>query len=123
MLIDAIYSLLSTVNANTYPGVADQEVKVPFIVHAVAKTIPHPSKDGESTMDIAIYKIASYHDTQRGAQIQADSIRSLLDEYSGVQSSVYIDNIRFLDEENGYDAETDFYFTLQTYKIWINFNT
>jgi len=123
MLIDAIYSLLSAVNANTYPGVTEQEVDPPFIVHALAKTIPHPSKDGASTMDISIYKVASYAVTQTAAQTQANSVRTALDEYTGTLNSVYIDNIRFLDEENGYDQDQDLYFTLQTYKIWVNFNT
>lgn len=123
MLVEAIYSLLSQINANTYPGVTEQEVDPPFIVHAVSRTIPYPSKDGKSSMDIVIYKIASYDTTQTAAQTQADSIRTLIDEYSGVLNSVDIDKIRFVDEENGYDQQTDFYFTLQTYRIWINFNT
>jgi hypothetical protein len=123
MLIEAIYSLLSSVNTNTYPGVAEQEVDPPFVVHAIAKTIPNPSKDGASTMDIVIYKIASYDITQTAAQTQANAIRVILDEYSGVKNSVDINKIRFLDEENGYDGEQDLFFTLQTYRIWINFNT
>lgn len=123
MLIDAIYSLISSVNSSTYPGVTEQEVDPPFIVHAVARTIPHPSKSGDSTMDIVIYKIASYDTTQRTTQSQADAIRVILDEYTGVLNSVHIDRIRFVDEENGYDQATDFYFTLQTYRIWVNFNT
>ena len=123
MLVDAIYNLLSAVNANTYPGVTEQEVAPPFIVHSISRTIPHPSKDGESSMDIAICKVASYDTTQRGAQIQANSIRVVFDDYSGVNGLVDIDRIRFVDEESGYDPQTDFYFTLQTYRIWINFNT
>ena len=123
MLVDAIYSLLKTVNANTYPGVTEQEVDPPFIVHSVAKTIPYPTKDGASSKDEVVYKIASYDTTQRAAQVQADAIRVKIDEYSGVLNSVDIEVIRFVDEENGYDQQTDLYFTLQTYKIWVNFNT
>lgn len=123
MLIEAIYSLLSSVNTNTYPGVTEQEVDPPFVVHSVAKTIPHPSKDGESSMDVVVYKIASYDTTQTAAQTQADAVRAVLDDYTGVKNSVDIDRIRFVDEENGYDPQTDLYFTLQTYRIWINFNT
>lgn len=123
MLVDAIYSLLSPVNSNTYPGVTEQEVDPPFIVHSLARTIPYPSKDGASTMDVCIYKVASYAITQTAAQTQADAIRVVLDEYTGVKNSVDIDNIRFVDEENGYDQSTDLYYTLQTYRIWINFNT
>ena len=123
MLLDAIYTLLSSVNVSTYPGVTEQEVDPPFIVHSVARTIPHPSKDGASSMDIVIYKIASYDTTQRAAQTQADAIRVRLDNYTGVLNSVDIDRIVFVDEETGYDQQTDFYFTLQTYRIWINFNT
>jgi hypothetical protein len=123
MLLEAIYSLLSPINVNTYPGVTEQEVNAPFIVHALARTVPLPSKDGKSSMDMATYKIASYAETQTGAQTQADTIRTTLDEYSGVKNSVDINKIRFLDEENGYDQTQDLYFTLQTYRIWINFNT
>lgn len=123
MLVDAIYSLLSSVNTNTYPGVTEQEVDPPFVVHSVARTIPHPSKDGESSMDVVIYKIASYDTTQRASQTQADAIKALLDNYSGVVLLNDIDRIRFIDEENGYDAENDLFFTLQTYRIWLNFNT
>lgn len=123
MLIEALYSLLSTVNAKTYPGVTEQEVVAPFIVHAVAKTVPHPSKDGESTMDEIYYKIASYDSTQTAAQTQADAIRVKIDEYTGVLNSVDIDKIRYIDEENGYDQQTGLFFTLQTYRIWINYNT
>lgn len=123
MLIDAIYSILSAVNANTYPGVTEQEVDAPFIVHSVAKTIPHPSKDGESSMDIVIYKVASYDTTQRKAEIQADAVRTALDEYKGFIQSTDIDLIRFIDQETGYDVENDLYFALQTYRIWVNYNT
>ena len=123
MLIDAIYSILSAVNANTYPGVTEQEVDPPFIVHSVAKTIPHPSKDGESSMDIVIYKVASYDTTQRKAEIQAGSVRNALDEYKGFVSSTDIDLIRFVDQETGYDTDNDLYFALQTYRIWVNYNT
>jgi hypothetical protein len=123
MLSDAIYTLLLSVNTNTFPGVAEQEVDVPFIVHTTSRVIPHPSKDGESSMDIVIYKIASYDATQRAAQSQADSIRAVLDNYSGVVSSVDIDRIVFVDEQSGYDQQTDFFYTLQTYRIWVNFNT
>ena len=123
MLIDAIYSILSAVNANTYPGVTEQEVDPPFIVHSVAKTIPHPSKDGESSMDIVIYKVASYDTTQRKAEIQAASVRNALDEYKGFVSSTDIDLIRFVDQETGYDTDNDLYFALQTYRIWVNYNT
>jgi hypothetical protein len=123
MLVDAIYEILKVVNANTYPGVSEQEIDPPYIVHAFARTIPHPSKDGASTMDIKILKVACYDTTQRGAQILADAARVALDEYSGVNSSVDINNIRFVDEETGFEPEVDLYFTLQTYKIWINYNT
>ena len=123
MLIDAIYSILSAVNANTYPGVTEQEVDPPFIVHSVAKTIPHPSKDGASSMDIVIYKVASYDTTQRKAEIQAASVRNALDEYKGFVSSTDIDLIRFVDQETGYDTDNDLYFALQTYRIWVNYNT
>ena len=123
MLIDAIYSILSAVNANTYPGVTEQEVDPPFIVHSVAKTIPHPSKDGASSMDIVIYKVASYDTTQRKAEIQAGSVRNALDEYKGFVSSTDIDLIRFVDQETGYDIDNDLYFALQTYRIWVNYNT
>ena len=123
MLIDAIYSILSAVNANTYPGVTEQEVDPPFIVHSVAKNIPHPSKDGASSMDIVIYKVASYDTTQRKAEIQAGSVRTALDEYKGFISSTDIDLIRFVDEETGYDIDNDLYYVLQTYRIWVNYNT
>ena len=123
MLTNAIYSLLSSVNANTYPGVTEQEVDPPFIVHSVARTIPHATKDGVSTMDVVIYKIASYATLQTGAQTQADAVRAAIDEYSGVISSTDIDNIRFVDEESGYDQGSDLYYVLQTYRIWVNFNT
>ena len=123
MLVDALYTLLKTINANTYPGVAEQEVDPPFIVHSVARTIPHPSKDGKSSIDIVIYKIASYDVTQRDAQEQADAIRNYIDEYTGIVNLVDIDNIRFVDEESGYDAQTDLFFVLQTYRMWVNFNT
>jgi hypothetical protein len=123
MLIDAVYSLLVTVNVNTYPCVTEQEVDPPFIVHTFAKTNPYPSKDGVSYLDTKILKVASYDITQRAAQTQADAIRVRLDEYSGILNSVEITKIRFIDEETGYEQDQDLYFTLQTYKIWINFNT
>lgn len=123
MLADAIYSLLNPVNANTYPGVIEQEVEPPFIVHSLSRTIPYPSKSGASTMDVCIYKVASYAVDPKAAQTQANSIRVILDEYTGVKNSVDIDNIRFVDEENGFDLPVNLFYVLQTYKIWINFNT
>ena len=123
MLIDALYTLLSQVNANTYPGVTEQEIDPPFIVHAIAKTIPYPSKDGKSTIDVSIVKVASYDTTQRAAQTLADAVRVKIDEYDGVVNLMDIHNIRFVDEENGYDPENNIYYTLQTYRIWVNYNT
>lgn len=123
MLIDALYSLLSTVCADTYPGVTEQEVDPPFIVHALVRTVPHASKDGESSTDYKVIKVASYDDTQTKAYTLASAVRVKLDEYSGVLNSVDITKIRFTDEEDGYDQTTDLYYVLQTYRIWINFNT
>jgi hypothetical protein len=143
MLIEGLYELLQPVNANTYPGVAEQEVEAPFIVHAQAKTIPYPSKDGKSTLDQVIIKVASYAKLQTEAQLQAEQIRLVLDEFTGsgtltadnttitVDSTLYTADmtgtvpirIRFVDEESGYDPEQDLHFTLQTYRFWINFNT
>lgn len=123
MLVDAIYMLLKEVNASVYPGVTDQEVDAPFIVHSQSSNFPSPSKDGASTKDKFMYKIASYATTPRAAQTQAQSIRDEIDEYSGVVASVDIDKIRFTDEENGYDEEAELYYTLQTYSIWVNYAT
>lgn len=123
MLGDALYSLLSTVTANVYPGVVDQEINPPFCVHAVRKVVPHPSKDGASTKDIALVAIASYAKTQKAVNTLADSIRSTIDEYSGVVSSVDIENIRFQDQEEGYEEDVSLFQVLQTYKIWINYVT
>lgn len=123
MLSDSLYSLLSTVNSNVYPGVAEQEIDPPFIVHAVRKKLPYPSKDGVSTKDIAIVAIASYAKTEKAAQTLADSVRTKIDEYSGLVESVNIENIRFLDEETGYNEEQALFQVLQSYKIWINYAT
>jgi hypothetical protein len=103
--------------------VAKQEVEYPFIVHTVRKVYPHPTKDGASSKDIAIVAVNSCDNDPDGAQDQADSIRALLDEYSGMTASVNIEKIRFQDEGCGYDEEAKAYFTLQTYKIWINYAT
>jgi len=122
MLVDSIYTLLSAVNENTYPGVAEQEVNAPFIVHSYVRNSPSPSKDGASTKDLVICRVGSFDTTQRGAQSQADTIRTTLDEYDNRINGVDL-KIRFADEENGYDDESQLFYTLQSYRIWINYET
>lgn len=123
MLIDAIYTLLRNVNENVYPGVTDQEIEAPFIVHSQSSNQPTPTKDGESTKDKITYKIASYDTTQTGAQVQAQAVRTYIDEYSGIVGGNWLEKIRFFDEENGYDEEAELFYTLQTYTIWLNYVT
>jgi hypothetical protein len=123
MVVDALYSLLNAVEAHTYPSVTDQEVVPPFITHVITKTIPHPSKSGASTKDLFIVVVACYDDTQREAETLAESVRDTIDEYSGLVASTYIDKIRFMNQENGYDGEAKLFFTMQTYSIWVNYAT
>lgn len=118
-----MYTLLKEVNEKVYPGVTDQEIEAPFIVHSQSRNQPTPSKDGASTKDRIIYRIASYATTTDEAQQQAEDIREEIDEYSGTVGGNRIEKIRFLDEENGYDEEAELFFTLQTYSIWLNYVT
>ena len=125
MLLDSIYDLLKPVNAKVYPGIVEQETEAPFIVHARVGTTPYPSKDGAATKDLVVYRVASYASTQREADSQAETIRETIDEYSGLMNGVMIEKIRYQDEENGFDnsEEVQLYYTMQTYKIWINYET
>jgi hypothetical protein len=123
MLINALYSLLSSVEAHTYPVVADQEVTPPFIVHFIRSCEPFPTKDGASTKDLYTIIIGCYDDTPDDAQTLADSVRTAIDEYSGLVSSVYIEKIRFVNSEAGYEETDDMFYVFQTYRIWVNYAT
>jgi hypothetical protein len=123
MLHEAIYSLLSSTEADIYPGVGEQEVNPPFIVHTKVNTTPTPDKDGKSKNDFVIYRVAMYATTMAAAQTLADSVRTVLDEYTGVKEGMDILKIRFTNEENGYDEEGGFFFVMQTYQILIRLIT
>jgi hypothetical protein len=123
MLHEAIYSLLSSTEADIYPGVGEQEVNPPFIIHTKVNTTPTPDKDGESKNDFVVYRIATYSNTMAEAQSLSDSIRVVLDDYSGVVEGTDILKIRFANEQNGFDEESGFFFVMQTYQILIRLIT
>lgn len=123
MLHEAIYNLLNSTEADIYPGVSEQEVNPPFIVHTKVKTTPTPDKDGTSKNDFIIYRVAIYADTMAATVTLANSVRDVLDDYSGYLNGTDILNIQFANEEDGYDEESGFFFVMQTYQIMIRIIT
>ena len=123
MLSKAIYNILSSVSSNIYPGVGEQEINAPFIVHNKVRTGPTPDKDGASKNDFIFYRIACYAEDIQDVQTLADSVRTALDEYEGVTGGIDILRARFDNEENGFDEESNFFFVMQTYRIMIRLIT
>lgn len=129
MLHEAIYNLLSSVCSDIYPGVGEQEINPPFIVHTKVKTEATPDKDGASKNDYIVYRVSCYADKtaskggMENAQELADSVRSTIDEYSGYIEGTDILKIRFANEETGFDEEAGFFFVMQTYLIMIRLIT
>ncbi len=117
MLHEVIYNLLSTVSANVFPGVAEQEISPPFIVHTRVRTDPTYSKDGNKDTDFISYRVACYGVTMHDAKTLSTKVKTALDDYSGTGDGSYIVQIRLLNEEDGYDEESGYFFTIQLYRI------
>jgi hypothetical protein len=123
MVHEAIYDLLNGVCSNIFPGAAEQEINPPFLVHTQVKVNPTPDKDTTSKNDQLIYRIAAYDNTLQGAKTLADNVRSEIDGYSGYNNNTDIIEIRYLNEESGFDLESGFHYILQTYQILIRLIT
>jgi uncharacterized protein (TIGR02145 family) len=81
MLHDAIYDRLKTVTANVFPGIAPENVKLPYIVFFQISNVPSPDASGASKLDDIRYQVSVFAKTYREMETLAESVRTALDEY------------------------------------------
>lgn len=102
---EAIYSLLQSVEADTYPGVAPPRVDTPYIVFRQISKVPEHTKDSHSLADHYRWQVSIFSDSYDEAEQLAASCRTALEAYKGKLEGVDIDDI-ILDDE-GYFFEED----------------
>lgn len=109
MISQAIYELLSGIGVTAYPVIAPQDASYPFII-INEDAEPEDSKDG---YDISYYDLQIDVYTEKGKKLSngvylsktiSDSIKSVLNRYSGTIGGVNIDTILFADENTFFDS-------------------
>ncbi len=102
-----------------YPGIAKQFDIGPFIVYFKVSTNPADSKDGPSKLDTLRVQVSIFHNDYDALEDLAGKVRTALDRYSGPVGGVEVQSIRFIDENELRDPDTDYFHTAQDYSIRI----
>lgn len=98
MLHDALYDQLKTIEADVYPGIAPEDVVLPFIVFFQLSNVPASNASGASTLDSIMYQVSIFARTYREMETMAASVRTALDEYKGTAQGVTIERCSFYAE-------------------------
>ena len=124
MIGKVIYNLLSNsapvaaiVGTNIFPGIADEDIKVDYIVYEQSGTAPTNDKDGPSCLDVLEYDIEMYGKTRARVTDLADKVRTALDRVSGTIEGQNVDSIVFADEGGGYADADRVHIKIQRYTI------
>ena len=115
----AIYSLISAVEANVYPVSIPQGVKGNKVVYNIISNVPTNIKNRVSAVDQYRVQISCYTNKYNTVCTLAQSIRTALDNYSGTVAGVLIDRIRFENQMDTYDLQSDQYGIMTDYIIKI----
>jgi len=109
----AIYTLLSVLEADTYPGNIPQGVNPPFINFKTSVTEPSNTKSGASEIDFITLVVDIYHTSLNSALSLAGSVRSTLDYYT----STTITSIVFENQSDDFSFDSEFSMIRQQYRI------
>jgi hypothetical protein len=98
MLHDAIYDQLKTVTPKTYPGMAPEDIPLPYIVFFQISNIPASNASGASKLDSIMYQVSVFGTTYREMETMAAAVRTAMDEYKATAQSVTIERCAFYGE-------------------------
>jgi len=98
MLHDAIYDRLKTITEKCYPGMAPENVAIPYIVFFQVSNIPASNASGASTLDDIRYQVSVFDENYRAMEIKAAAVRVALDEYKGTAQGVTIERCSLIGE-------------------------
>lgn len=101
----AVYDLLKTVQARTYPLVAPQKVQDPFVIYTKIGMDQDRLLGGSIALYDSTFQIDAYAATMKAAAALAASIRAALVDHNGINQSPS-DGIRWVkleDERHMFD--------------------
>lgn len=121
----AIYNILSNdagvtalVSTRVYPDTVPQEASFPYVAYTIVSTSPLNYKDGASPLDEVSVQVDMYSRSYATTQDIAAAVRSALDRYTGLNSSINIDKILFENEGAGtYEAMQGVFWASQDYLV------
>lgn len=127
-VLGIVYKLLtdnSTVNAavsgKVYPTTVPQKAVPPFIRTTVISNVPVDNKNEASTVDVYRVQIDCIDTTYTGAFNLASYVRSAIDRHRGsvtlTSGAVFVDGVRFLDENAGVEFEKDLFAHMLDFQI------
>tara|TARA_R100001443_G_scaffold3277_2_gene10400 strand:+ start:3465 stop:3905 length:441 start_codon:yes stop_codon:yes gene_type:complete len=104
------------------PAFTDPETVTPSILYEINNTEPTLVKGQTSPVDVFQVSITVLNDSYAQSQELSNLVRSALDNFSGVNSSVNVDNIYFIDEDdnfiqNVHEGQSGIFVVDQLYKI------
>jgi hypothetical protein len=117
MIHKAIYHLLKTVEADTYPGAVPQEVNLPYVNHYKSSITAVHSKDGDSSIRTGRYLVQIVTESKEGCRTLADSCRTALNGQTGVINTVTVDFIDYIDEQDFWSEEAQAFYITQNYYV------
>jgi hypothetical protein len=128
---DSIYSLLNgdatlvslvgndpaSGGLKLYPVVIPQGKQVPVLAYEIMADDPTPSKDGASKLDRYDIQIAVYHNNYDEAHTIIERVRTILDDYRGVNSGNDIDKIWYDNRDDAYSEQGDVFLISDIYNL------
>ena len=113
-----IYAIVNS-SVPIYPGVAPQGETGTLAVYNVISCTPTNVKQSASVKDIYRVQITVMAETYTALMTAAETIRGLMDYKTGTYGTVAVDLIRYENQIDSYNMETDEYFLSQDYFIRI----
>ena len=111
-----IVSRLSGVIA-IYPKVAPQTTTGTHAVYHVISVVPTDVKQSASVVDVIRCQVSIFADTYTALQAAADAVRTALDYFQGTTGGIAVDLIRYKNETDSNEMDTDQYMVAQDYFI------
>ncbi len=98
MLHDIIYSKLTVISSNVFPGLAPDKTVLPYIVFFPVSNQPSPDGSGKSLLDHIRLQISCFGRSFRETEVMCSRVRRLIDELSGIYSGVTIQRVSFVND-------------------------
>lgn len=116
---EALYSYLSTALSNNriYPDNLPQNPVLPAITYKCIATLRHHEFEKDSKLIDSTIQFTVWGTSRKAAKTLSTQLRKVLQDYSGMMSSVRVSAVLLLDESDDYDNETGQYRTDIDYKI------